>query len=239
MPTSTIDLADRVDSMREVSLESLDEAHDVFVHTKSAWRLLQIGKGPPWNLRFVLRNRVTGSSISETELAEISQKYVTQYMSAACLQRLVSVFEEFVFQFLAEYHAAFPRSLAGKQFSLETVLAHSSIDEVIRTVIDRHVRDLAYQSMEKWFGAIERIAKNGVPDDETVARLKEAKASRDVTVHNQGVVNVDYVNRSGSRARFDVGDRLEIPESYLRDSHGLIRDTIAGMAEAASKKLRA
>lgn len=226
--------------MRAVSLESLDEAHDVFEHTKSAWRLLQIqiGREPPWNLRFVLRNRVTGSTISEAELPEISQKYVTQHMSAACLQRLVSVFEEYVFQFLAEFHAAYPQSLAAKQLTLETVLNHSSNDDVIREVINRHVRDLAYQGMDKWFAAVERIAKIGVPDHETIGRLKEAKASRDVTVHNEGIVNVDYVDRSGGVARFEIGQRLEIPESYLREVHTLIRDTIAGMADAVSKKLR-
>lgn len=228
-------LSERITELRDASLSALDDTHDFFAHTKALWRLAQVeskrGK------RFTFRNRVTGTTVTHEDLPTLAQKYVTQYMASATLQQLISRFEEFVFAFLREYYCAFPRSLSAKELTLQAVLDHPSTSDVVLTVVERHLRELAYEGLQDWFAAVERIAAIGCPDSATIDRLKEAKASRDVLVHNNGIANPLYVDRSGLAARFKPGEALDVSEGYLRETHERLRDTINNMADAAIAKL--
>ncbi len=70
--------------------------------------------------------------------------------------------------------------------------------------------------MADWFAYFEKLAKLGCPTAGEIEHLAEIKASRDILVHNKGIVNATYVSKAGSRARFRDGERLEIPERYHR-----------------------
>jgi hypothetical protein len=87
-----------------------------------------------------------------------------------------------------------------------------------------------------WFRYLNDRVKLGCPTDEPIERLTEAKASRDILAHNRGLVNETYIQEAGARARYAVGQRLEIPEPYLRDTWQLIRDIVGGLATAAIAK---
>lgn len=228
-------LSERLAVLQGVSLAALDDTHDFFAHTKYLWRLAQLESMR--GRQFAVKNAVTGTTVTQRDLPKLAQKYVTNYMASATLQRLVSLFEEFVFAFLMEYYTACPESLKNKQLKLAMVLEHSSTDGIVRTVVEHHLREMSYQGLDEWFAAVEKIAAIGCPDAVTIERLKEAKASRDVLVHNKGVVNALYVERSGNVARFNSGEALEVPEPYLREMHAMLRNTVNEMANAAIVKL--
>jgi hypothetical protein len=78
--------------------------------------------------------------------------------------------------------------------------------------------------------------KLGCPTEEQIERLTEVKASRDILIHNRGVVNATYLDKAGPRARYKLGQRLEIPEPYLRETWQLIRDVVGDLATAAIAK---
>jgi hypothetical protein len=69
--------------------------------------------------------------------------------------------------------------------------------------------------------------------------IDEITQLRDVLVHNDGIANSTYVDKSTGCARFADGDRLEIPEHYHRESWELIKQVVAAVADAAIKKLEA
>ncbi|MBN2293747.1 MAG: hypothetical protein JXM70_15070 [Pirellulales bacterium] len=70
-----------------------------------------------------------------------------------------------------------------------------------------------------------------------MALVDEIKASRDILVHNNEIVNSLYVDKSMGRARFSEGDKLELPESYHRESWQLIKQVVTDIADAAVNKL--
>jgi hypothetical protein len=76
----------------------------------------------------------------------------------------------------------------------------------------------------------------GCPSEDEIVRLAEVKASRDVLVHNQGVVNSIYRDRAGGLARFPAGQSLEISEPYLNDAFLLVRKILTDLSRAASEK---
>jgi len=65
-----------------------------------------------------------------------------------------------------------------------------------------------------------------------IERLAEIKASRDILAHNRGIVN----EKPSGRARYEVGQRLEIPEPYLQESRTLIQNVVQDVSAAAIAK---
>lgn len=228
-------LTDDINRLRADSLAALDASHNYYAHTKIAWRLVQqmVRQGH----KVTIRNQATGSTIDENELPGLAQEYVTEYLASATFQHFVSLFEDFVFDFLRAWLIEYPGSLSGKQLQFRTVLESADKPEIIRAVVQKELAGLAYERIDNWFINLEKVVKLGCPNQEQVERLAEIKASRDVLVHNKGIANSIYVDKSMGRARFNDGETLEIPEHYHRNSWHLIKQVVSDIAEAAINKL--
>ena len=81
-------------------------------------------------------------------------------------------------------------------------------------------------------------AKLGCPKPDEIGRIAEAKASRDVLVHNRGVATSSYESKAGNLARYKAGQRIEIPEHYHLEIWDLIRKVITDVSDAAIAKVR-
>src|SRR5260370_1187707 len=113
-------LADEISQLRHLSLAALDAIHDYFTHTKRAWRLVQevVGEGR----RFTLRNQATGTVTDQDGLVALTRHYITDYLTSSTFQQFVSVFEDFFFDMLHLWLAAYPGSLADKDVKFGAVL---------------------------------------------------------------------------------------------------------------------
>ena len=79
--------------------------------------------------------------------------------------------------------------------------------------------------------------QTGCPTPEEIDRIAEAKASRDVLVHNRGVAGKTYESKAGKLARYKDGQRIDIPEHYHRETWELIRKVITDISNAAIAKV--
>jgi hypothetical protein len=84
---------------------------------------------------------------------------------------------------------------------------------------------------------LEDKAKLGCPTPDEIEKIAEAKASRDVLVHNRGVAAKTYELKAGKLARYKEGQRIEIPEHYHRETWELIRKVITDISNAAIAKV--
>ena len=214
-------LIDELRRLHADSLAALDASHNYFAHTEGVWRLVQewIREGH----KLTIRDQLTGSVVDQSELPDLAQKYVTGYLATATFQHFVSLFEDFVFDFLRAWLIEYPGGLSGKQVTFRTVLQCADKTEIVRSVVQKEVGDLAYERVDAWFKYLEKTAKLGCPNQDQVEQLAEIKASRDVLVHNKGIANSIYVDKSMGRARCHPGEMLEISEHYHRESWQLIR----------------
>jgi len=228
-------LIDDVTRLRGDILSSLDESHNYYVHTKYVWRLLQemVRQGR----QVTIDNQVTGTTVDGAELSSLTQGYVTGYLAAATFQHFVTLFEQFVFDLLRLWLTEHPGSLAGKELKFRMVLESPDKDAIVTAVVQKQLYGLAHERVANWFDYLESIAKLGCPSKEQIERLAEIKASRDVLVHNNGIVNMIYLDKSMGQARFAEGERLELPEHYHRDSWQLIKLVVNDVANAAISKL--
>jgi hypothetical protein len=184
---------------RDNILADLHDAHDYYTRTKAAWRtvLTVIEKGATVRIR----NMVTGSDITEKELPDTAQAYVTGFLASATLQQFVSSFEDFIFGVMRHWLLAYPKRLAKKQIPMSFVLAASNLDAVKLDAINRELNELAFKRVREWFAYLEDMVKLGCPTDEEIDRLAEIKATRDVFVHNRGIANQICEEKAGARKR--------------------------------------
>lgn len=187
--------------------------------------------------KVTIRNQTTGNTVDETELSRLSQGYVTNYLASATFQHFVSLFEKFVFDLIGLWLTEFPGSLSDKDLKFRTVLESLAKNEIVAVVVQKEVHGLAYQRVADWFNYLEKLAKLGCPNQDEIERLAEIKASRDVLVHNNAIVNSIYVGKSMGRARFADGDKLELPEHYHRESWELIKQVVTSVSDTAVNKL--
>jgi len=228
-------LIDEITQLRDDCLSSLDTSHNYYVHTKRAWRLVQ--EMARQGHKFTIRNQATNTTVDEAELSGLAQDYVTGYLASATFQHFVSLLEQFVVDLLRAWLTEYPRSLAKNELQFRTVLDAADKNDIVTSVVQREVHGLTYKRVADWFAYLEKIAQLGCPTQDQIQQLAEIKASRDVLVHNNGIANSRYVDKSMRQARFADGDTLELPEHYHRDSWQLIRQVFSDVADAGINKL--
>lgn len=177
-------LVHEINKLRADSLSALDAGHNFYGHTRDVWRLVQemIRQGH----KVTIRNQTTGDTIDEQKLPALAQEYITGYLAPATFQHFISLFEDFVFDFLRAWLTEFPGSLFRKQVDFRTILNSADKAEIVQAVIQQELGELRYKRVDQWFTYCEKIVKLGCPNPEQIARLSEMKASRDVLVHNKG-----------------------------------------------------
>ena len=226
--------ASSLHTLRDQILTDLDSVHDYFTHSQAAWRIVRntIDQGNAISVR----NNVTGSLITEKELPDRIQAYMSGFLAISTFQQYVSLFEDFVFGLLRVWLLSYPFRLERKQVPMSIVLTATHLDDVKLGAVNRELHELGYKKVRDWFAYLEDMAKLGCPTSDEIESLAEIKATRDIFVHNRGVVSTIYEEKAGSKKRGNVGDRLDLTRSYHRRSWSLIRRVVSDMSAAAIAK---
>ncbi len=221
--------------LEKKTLTALDEIHDYYTYTKRVWRSLQ--KDIKQGRKFTLRNPVTKAQVTEQDLREQVQIYITGYLMSSTFQHFVSLFEHFFFELLHRWLVAYPQSLSKKQVEFRTILNAVDTAEIIQAVVDKELNDIKYKSIADWFEYLQKLIALECPTREQIEQLTEIKASRDILAHNNGIVNETYLRKAGAgHTRFMEGEILEISEQYLLKSWATTRKMIQDLSQAVQAK---
>ncbi|MBI1918124.1 MAG: hypothetical protein HYS12_25820 [Planctomycetes bacterium] len=227
-------LADEIRALRDRVLVDLNAAHDYYTDSTTAWDIVDdvVAAGRT----FSVRNVTTGTVTTQADLRSKAPGYVAEQLSEATFQQFLSIFESFFFDLLRLWLLAYPQNLIGKKVDFKAVLDAPDKDAITLLVVNRELNEILYDRPAGWFAYLEDRAKLGCPTTDEIERIAEAKASRDLLVHNRGVVTKTYEAKAGKLARYQAGQRLDIPEPYHRDTWELLRKVIADIANAAIAK---
>ena len=223
-------------TLRDRTLVDLNTAHDYYLDTKTAWRIARqaILASTP----FTYRNRITGTVTTQQALAARAVEYIAKQLVETTFQQFLSIFESFFFDLLRLWLLAYPQSLSRKPVDFKTILDAPDKDAIILLVVNKELNEILYERPTRWFAYLEERAKLGCPTGNEIERFAEAKASRDVLVHNRGVVSKAYVSKAGRLARFKEGDRIDLPEDYHQATWELIRKIVTDICATAIAKAR-
>jgi len=230
-------LANEIRDLRQRTMDDLARAHDHFSDSMYAWEIVQttISRG----FKFVRKNPATGTTIGERDLIGHSQNFGIQLLAESTFQNFISIFENFLFDFLRLWLKTYPQSLTKKSVNFQAILDAADRNEIILAVVNKELNEVMYERPASWFAYLEERARLGCPDIQAIERIAEAKASRDVLVHNRGVVGHAYIVKSGSQSRHVPGERIDIPEPYHREVWDLLRKVVADVCDSATLKLLA
>lgn len=131
---------------------------------------------------------------------------------------------------------AYPASLSKKQVDFSEILAAPDMAAVTELVVNKEVSERSYERPERWFEYLQSKVKLRAPTLDEIERIAEAKATRDVLVHNRGLINKNYLSKAATRARRQPGDKIDVPEQYHQDTFQLIRKLVVDISEGAIGK---
>jgi hypothetical protein len=210
-----------IEQTRDGALQALNEAHDYFTYSKKVWRILQVGVQRE-GLRFSLRNPSTNSEVNEMDLIARAQRYTVLELPSATLQQFVSIFENYLLDVLRYWLVAYPDSLSSRTLTGREILDLPDKAAIVNALIDHKLRQLSFEGPRNWFKYLKELVNIRLPAASDMDRFVEIKATRDVLVHGQGLVNSYYLEKAGTAARARIGEPLEVPEPYHLESWRLI-----------------
>ncbi len=228
-------VTDDLRAIAERADRELDAVHDFFEHSKIVWRSFQIlvDQGH----RVSAENPATGTRIDQDGLVHLAPQYTREYLAVFTFRQFVSVFEGFLFDFLHRLLLHNPWQFSERQLNFGTVLRAVSREEIVSGVILRQLDGLKYEHLREWFAAVNKAVQLDCPAEDEIDALAEIKAARDILEHNAGVVNEVYRRKAGKRARYGVGDRVELDDAYHLESWRLIKKVVRDVTSAAIDRL--
>jgi len=227
-------IVEKIRALPVRTLTELNEVHDFYSHTKMAW--LFFLDGTQAGNAFALRNSATGTEMTDAELAARAPLYISKDLAQATFQQYLSIFEHFFFDLLRVRLMAFPEGLARRELRLEQVLEVPDKEAIVLQVVNKELNEVASKRPSEWFAYLEKLVRLGCPTIDEIERISEAKATRDLLAHNRGLVNKVYAAKAGPAARHQIGEQLDIPEAYHRETWELLRKVIVDVCTAAEAR---
>jgi len=161
--------------------------------------------------------------ISPGSLPNILESYEKHYANELCLQYIVSIFENFVFDLMKDIMIKYPKQLnEQKEIKVGIITNQNSMDELIYLLIDQELSALKYKNLKDWIDRLKKMVSITGPSTDEVKKISEIKATRDLLVHNKGIVDETYIKKAGKLARYKKGERIEVSYDYFLSSWGLL-----------------
>jgi hypothetical protein len=228
-------VTDDLRAIAERTERELDSVHDFFEHSRIVWRSFKIHVDQGHKIS--AENPATGSRIDQDGLVRLTPQYTSEYLATFTFRQFVSAFEAFLFDILHRLLLHNPWQFSERQLDFGTVLKAASRDEIISDVIWRQLNELKYEHLREWFAAAKKAVKLDCPTEDEIDTLAEIKAVRDILEHNAGVVNEIYLRKAGNKARYKVGNHIELEDAYHLESWRLIKKVVRDITSAAIGRL--
>lgn len=197
---------------------------------------------------FVARKALDGQddyqSVTPTDLARTAPgpgtKFIRenrQLLLEMFVARLVDNFQKYLVDLVRTVLRAKPQMLSTKQqtVTLEEILKHSKLDDLVHDVIERRVNGLSYEG----FGELQAwCAERGLDirvSDADKPQLIELIATRNVIAHNRGCVDERYL-KAVPHTSFVAGAVRAMEVDDLFEAMHLLHTVVGSTDEAAAQK---
>jgi len=124
---------------------------------------------------------------------------------------------------------------AERTVDLVTILDAKDLNDLITSLIDKHLGNLFYSAPKDYLRHVADILAIEIPDP-LVANYVEIKASRDLIIHSASRINNLYLRKAGAKARGNVGDDLPCTPTYFADAIVSMKGLITTVYQQLLKK---
>lgn len=143
--------------------------------------------------------------------------------NATILMGLVSWFEGFLNDVIGEFLICFPIKLDNKSYKIKDIIKDGSITNTIKNIIERRVADISYQNINDMFKDYsDYLSIDFESYKSDLVFIQEIKATRNIYIHNNGLVNSTYLDTAGAQSRTsEINTKLIINKTYIENVFAL------------------
>ena len=158
----------------------------------------------------------------DREVREIYDRFLEREIYENLIVTCISHFEAFLFNTLESLIIKHPKKLtisvggveSQRTIPVEFLLDATDIENALRKTISWRLDRISHATPAEYLKYLHNIS--GVDtDDGSFLSYFEMKATRDIVVHNRGVVNDEYLKKSADKSRGAIGERIEIDKEYF------------------------
>ena len=132
---------------------------------------------------------------------------------------IVSRFEAHILDCLTGAIKLYPKKLSlisdKTGIPVDLFLKHSQYDDVLSEYISQKVEGLMFNKPDAYLEKAEKVLSIKI-DDDIASDYIEIKATRDAIVHAGDLINQIYIDKSGVKARGELGNKIVIDKLYFR-----------------------
>ncbi len=103
--------------------------------------------------------------------------------------------------------------------------------------IEKAITDFTFLPPYKQFEYLDKFLGDDAHKKDIKKQILEAKATRDLFVHNDGAINQRYINKSGSLRRGKVGENISCDLRYFTESLSTIKSSIGQISSSLQREL--
>jgi hypothetical protein len=159
------------------------------------------------------------------------------YLSTSCIEKLVSIYEGYLFDLMKEIYVEYPQKLSSKkQLTISTILEAINKEELIYIAIMRELNEIKYQSLDKWHSKLSELFAINQIDENLTKTMVEIKSTRDLLVHNDGIINEIYLQKTDEKARGEIGNQISCEGEYFKESWATVVKLMTNIKELIVEK---
>jgi hypothetical protein len=134
--------------------------------------------------------------------------------------QLVTIVDALLGDVVRSVVVRYPQKLGAKRsIQLQSILESKSLEEIHLRATDALLNELSYKSPIDFASAVEDLLSINLAECPAFHKYVELKATRDIHIHNRGVVNETYLKKAGSHARAAAGAALPVDIQYFLESY--------------------
>jgi hypothetical protein len=158
----------------------------------------------------------------DREIKQIYDYFTSNRLYESFLLTAIAEFESFLGRVLREILCEYPIKLSTsvqgippyKQVPLETLLTAATVDGAVRAAITEHLGNVFFAQPKAYLEYVSKVAGLKA-DDPSFDSYVEIKATRDLVIHNHGIVNAVYLQKAGKKARGALGQAISVDSAYF------------------------
>lgn len=168
-------------------------------------------------------DRTTIQSTKKYEKNQLLERYkylACQRLPVNALLQMVTTIEALIGDVTRAIITRYPQKLGAKRvISLQAVLEAKTIEDIHLRATDTLLNELTYKSQSELAEALQVLISINLLECPAFHKYIEIKASRDIFIHNRGLVNETYLRKAGSHARAKANENLPADISYFLESY--------------------
>lgn len=213
-----------------LQLDFVRKINDTHIFVQQAFPLLEYAKdnllnsGNKDDRRYYVPSTKMGKFANRTdeELKSIYDRFIHRELYENLIVGAVSQFESFLFDVLRLVISTYPKKLTRNIRGMDTLttvpinilLDSEDLEVALSQIIERRLNEISYAKPKDYLEYFQSITTVDTSDSAFMDYI-EIKATRDLIIHNSGIINEVYLGKVGNKKRGDVEQKIQINFEYF------------------------